>query len=66
MISVIQAASAVKQAGAVVESYAWNHRGEHVLRVPASGEVQLTVHDEVGQWIGNYGATVSRFSRPSG
>jgi len=35
--------NAVKQAGAVVESYTYNHRGERVLRVPASGEAQLTV-----------------------
>jgi len=49
--------NAVKQAGAVVESYTYNHRGERVLRVPASGETQLTVYDEAGQWIGNYSAT---------
>ncbi|MET4679527.1 RHS repeat-associated core domain-containing protein [Stenotrophomonas rhizophila] len=49
--------NAVKQAGAVVESYTYNHRGERVLRVPASGEIQLTVYDEAGQWIGNYSAT---------
>lgn len=49
--------NAVKQAGAVVESYTYNHRGERVLRVPASGETQLTLYDEAGQWIGNYSAT---------
>lgn len=46
----------VKQAGAVVESYTYNHRGERVLRVPASGGALITVYDEAGQWIGNYGA----------
>ena len=35
--------NAVKQAGAVVESYTYNHPGDRVLRVPASGEAQLTV-----------------------
>ena len=49
--------SAVKQGGAVVESYAYNHRGERVLRAPASGAAQLTVYDETGQWIGNYSAS---------
>ena len=49
--------SAVKQAGAVVESYTYNRRGERVLRAPVSADAQVTVYDEVGQWIGNYGAT---------
>ncbi len=49
--------SAVKQSGAVVESYTYNHRGERVLRAPASGDAQVTMYDEAGQWIGNYGAT---------
>jgi len=48
---------AVKQGGAVVESYGYNHRGERVLRAPASGDTQLTLYDEAGQWIGNYSAT---------
>ena len=48
--------SAVKQAGAVVESYTYNHRGERVLRAPVSADAQVTVYDEAGQWIGNYGA----------
>ncbi|WP_206431939.1 RHS repeat protein [Pseudomonas orientalis] len=48
---------AVKQGGPVVESYGYNHRGERVLRAPASGDAQLTLYDEAGQWIGNYSAT---------
>ncbi len=48
---------AVKQGGVVVESYGYNHRGERVLRAPASGDAQLTLYDEAGQWIGNYSAT---------
>ncbi|HCV97012.1 MAG TPA: hypothetical protein DGV23_09720 [Stenotrophomonas sp.] len=48
--------SAVRQAGAVVESYTYNHRGERVLRAPVSADAQVTVYDEAGQWIGNYGA----------
>src|SRR6185437_2187556 len=49
--------SAVKQGAAVVESYGYNHRGERVLRAPASGDAQITVYDEAGQWVGNYSAT---------
>ncbi|WP_241776786.1 RHS repeat-associated core domain-containing protein, partial [Stenotrophomonas sp. DDT-1] len=49
--------NAVKQGNAVLESYAYNHRGERVLRTPASGAAQITLHDEVGQWLGNYSAT---------
>ena len=49
--------SAVKQDAAVVESYGYNHRGERVLRAPASGDAQITVYDEAGQWVGNYSAT---------
>jgi hypothetical protein len=49
--------SAVKQAGAVVESHTYNHRGERVWRAPVSADAQVTVYDEAGQWIGNYGAT---------
>ncbi len=49
--------SAVKQGDAVVESYGYNHRGERVLRAPASGDAQVTVYDEAGQWVGNYSAT---------
>ncbi|MNU86168.1 putative deoxyribonuclease RhsA [compost metagenome] len=49
--------SAVKQGAAVVESYGYNHRGERVLRAPASGGAQITVYDEGGQWVGNYSAT---------
>lgn len=49
--------SAVKQGAAVAESYGYNHRGERVLRAPASGDAQITVYDEGGQWVGNYSAT---------
>jgi len=49
--------SAVKQDAAVVESYGYNHRGERVLRAPASGDAQITVYDEAGQWVGNYSTT---------
>ncbi|QZN79691.1 DUF6531 domain-containing protein [Stenotrophomonas sp. DR822] len=49
--------SAVKQGAAVVESYGYNHRGERVLRAPASDDAQVTVYDEAGQWVGNYSAT---------
>ncbi len=46
--------NAVKQGSAVLESYGYNHRGERVLRTPASGAAQITLHDEAGQWLGNY------------
>ncbi|MEG2805075.1 RHS repeat-associated core domain-containing protein [Stenotrophomonas sp.] len=49
--------SGIKQAGAVVESYGYNHLGERVLRIPAGGDRQITLYDEAGQWIGNYAAT---------
>jgi RHS repeat-associated protein len=49
--------SAVKQGAAVVESYGYNHRGERVLRAPASDDAQVNVYDEAGQWVGNYSAT---------
>uniref|UniRef100_UPI002E795143 RHS repeat-associated core domain-containing protein n=1 Tax=Stenotrophomonas hibiscicola TaxID=86189 RepID=UPI002E795143 len=49
--------NAVKQGDAVLESYAYNHRGERVLRTPASGAAQITLYDEAGQWLGNYSAT---------
>ncbi|MCR8716658.1 RHS repeat-associated core domain-containing protein [Stenotrophomonas indicatrix] len=49
--------NAVKQGAAVVESYGYNHRGERVLRAPASDDAQVTVYDEAGQWVGNYSAT---------
>ncbi|HGP0659165.1 TPA: RHS repeat-associated core domain-containing protein, partial [Stenotrophomonas maltophilia] len=49
--------NAVKQGYAVLESYAYNHRGERVLRTPASGAAQITLYDEAGQWLGNYSAT---------
>jgi len=44
----------VKQSGAVVETYLYNHRGERIQRSPAGGEPQFTVYDEAGQWLGNY------------
>ncbi|WP_228886191.1 RHS repeat-associated core domain-containing protein [Stenotrophomonas rhizophila] len=46
---------AVKQGGAVMESYGYNHKGERVLRAPASADAQVTVYDEAGRWVGNYG-----------
>ncbi len=49
--------NAVKQGDAVLESYGYNHRGERVLRTPASGAAQITLYDEAGQWLGNYSAT---------
>lgn len=49
--------NAVKQGNAVLESYAYNHRGERVLRTPAGGAAQITLYDEAGQWLGNYSAT---------
>ncbi|MGF6094928.1 RHS repeat-associated core domain-containing protein [Pseudomonas sp. 18175] len=49
--------STIKRGGAPVESYGYNHRGERVLRAPVAGDAQLTVYDEEGQWIGNYGVT---------
>ncbi|MCO7461658.1 DUF6531 domain-containing protein [Stenotrophomonas maltophilia] len=49
--------NAVKQGDAVLESYAYNHRGERVLRSPAGGAAQITLYDEAGQWLGNYSAT---------
>jgi RHS repeat-associated protein len=51
--------SQVKQGGAVVEAYTYNHRGERVLRAPTAGEAQITLYDEAGQWLGNYSATGS-------
>ena len=58
--------NAVKQGNATLESYAYNHRGERVLRTPAGGAAQITLYDETGQWLGNYSATGQRSSRPSG
>ena len=49
--------NAVKQGNAVLESCACNHRGERVLRAAEGGNVQITVYDEAGQWLGNYSAT---------
>ncbi|HDS1598452.1 TPA: RHS repeat protein [Stenotrophomonas maltophilia] len=49
--------NAVKHDDAVLESYGYNHRGERVLRSPASGAAQITMYDETGQWLGNYSAT---------
>ncbi|WP_232528139.1 RHS repeat-associated core domain-containing protein [Stenotrophomonas maltophilia] len=49
--------NAVKQGNAVLESYAYNHRGERVMRTPAGGAAQITLYDEAGQWLGNYSAT---------
>ncbi|MBH1462382.1 DUF6531 domain-containing protein [Stenotrophomonas maltophilia] len=49
--------NAVKQGNAVLESYAYNHRGERVLRTPTGGTAQITLYDEAGQWLGNYSAT---------
>lgn len=49
--------NAVRQGDAVLESYAYNHRGERVLRTPAGGAAQITLYDEAGQWLGNYSAT---------
>ncbi|PZS80282.1 hypothetical protein A7X84_15145 [Stenotrophomonas maltophilia] len=49
--------NAVKQGNSVLESYAYNHRGERVLRTPAGGAAQITLYDEAGQWLGNYSAT---------
>ncbi|WP_282295262.1 RHS repeat-associated core domain-containing protein [Stenotrophomonas sp. PS02289] len=46
-----------KQGGAVLESYLYNHRGERIQREPTGGSAQLTVYDEAGQWLGNYGST---------
>jgi RHS repeat-associated protein len=47
----------VGQEGVVVENYVYNHRGERVLRLPVSGDGQITLYDEAGQWLGNYAAT---------
>ncbi len=49
--------NAVKQGNAVLESYAYNHRGQRVLRTPTGGTAQITLYDEAGQWLGNYSAT---------
>lgn len=49
--------SQVKQAGAVLEIYTYNHRGERVLRDPTAGDAQVTLYGEAGQWLGNYSAS---------
>lgn len=49
--------NAVKQGNATLESYAYNHRGERVLRKPAGGAAQITLYGEAGKWLGNYSAT---------
>jgi len=46
--------SVMKSYGAVVEGYSYNHRGERVLRSSASGDAQIALYDEAGQWIGSY------------
>jgi len=48
--------SNVDQAGGAVETYTYNDRGERVLIASTSGDAQLTMYDEGGQWLGNYGA----------
>ncbi|NIJ70509.1 RHS repeat-associated core domain-containing protein [Xanthomonas sp. 60] len=45
--------SQVRQAGAVVARYAYNHRGERVLR-QSHGTTVLTLYDEDAQWLGDY------------
>ncbi|WP_295553771.1 RHS repeat-associated core domain-containing protein [uncultured Stenotrophomonas sp.] len=49
--------NAVKQGNATLESYAYNHRGERVLRTPTGGAAQITLYGEAGKWLGNYSAT---------
>lgn len=46
--------SQVKLGGEAVEAYAYNHRGERILRAPSSGEAQMTLYDETGQWLGDF------------
>ncbi|MFI8719270.1 RHS repeat-associated core domain-containing protein [Stenotrophomonas sp. NPDC077464] len=47
----------VKQAGAIVEAYSYNHLGERVLSAPTSGQAHISLYDEEGQWLGNYAET---------
>lgn len=49
--------SAVRQGNAVLESYAYNHRGERPLRTPVGGATQTTLYDEAGQCLGDYSTT---------
>lgn len=51
--------SRVKHAATVIEAYAYNQRGERVLRTSGSGDRQITVYDEGGQWLGDYDAAGS-------
>lgn len=50
----VEPENAVMQGNTVLESCAYNHRGERILRAPEGGNAQITVYDEAGQWLGNY------------
>ncbi|WP_314104928.1 RHS repeat-associated core domain-containing protein [uncultured Stenotrophomonas sp.] len=45
----------IMQAEMPTESYAYNHRGERVLRSLVSGGGQVTLYDEAGKWLANHG-----------
>ncbi|GGD36198.1 RHS repeat-associated core domain-containing protein [Pseudoxanthomonas indica] len=45
--------SEVRNEGNVVMSYAYNGRGEQVLR-QSGGENFITIYDELGHWLGDY------------
>jgi len=47
---------AVYQGDTLQERYSYNHLGERILREPADGGAVQTLYDELGHWVGDYGA----------
>ncbi len=46
----------VREAGSLIESYLYNHKGERIQRRLANGDVEFTLYDEDGRWMGAYGS----------
>ncbi|WP_421569286.1 RHS repeat-associated core domain-containing protein [Stenotrophomonas sp. PD6] len=49
--------SNVSYGGMPAESYAYNHLGERVLRMPVGKAAETSMYDESGRWLGSYSAT---------
>jgi len=47
----------VKQSGQAIQQYAYNGRGERVRSYLGTTTTTYSVHDESGQWLGDYDAT---------
>lgn len=55
--------SQLKQDTLVLEVYAYNQRGERILRSASPGGAQIAVYDEGGQWLGDYDAVGDLFQQ---